>query len=138
MSALSQTFENMTADALLGGGTITKPATVYVALLTSASSDTAIGTEVSAGGYSRVAVTNDATNFANASLGVKKNTTAIVFPTASGTWGTITAWAIMTASSGSGDQAATLMFHGTFDTAKSVISGDTPQIPADELILTFD
>ena len=133
MSALSDTYENMVADSLLGGGTITKPATVYVALLTTASSDSAIGTEVSGGSYARVAVTNDPTNFANAIAGVKKNTTAIIFPTASGVWGTVAAWAIMDSAGGS-----SFLFHGSFDTAKSVIIGDTPQITAEELILTFD
>lgn len=92
--------KNRAVNARYGGGTYTKPATIYVALFTSAPSASGGGTEVSGGSYARVAVTNDATNFPDAVAGVKSNANPIAFPHATDAWGVITHGATFDALSG--------------------------------------
>lgn len=95
----SDYLESKVLDHLLGRTTYTAPATVYVALYTTAPTDAGGGTEVSGGGYARKAVTNDATNWPAASGGSKANGTAIAFPEATANWGTVVAWGLFDASS---------------------------------------
>jgi hypothetical protein len=83
-----------------GGPDYARPATVYVALFTSAPNVSGGGTEVSGGSYARVAVTNDATNFPAAVDGVKSNANPIAFPAATSAWGVITHGAAFDAPSG--------------------------------------
>lgn len=66
-------------DSKLGSGT---PTTVYLAAYVSSS-------EVTGNGYSRVAITNNATNFPNASAGAKTSGADFSFPEATGSWGTV-------------------------------------------------
>jgi hypothetical protein len=86
MGSFTNDAENTILDAVFGGSALGAPATYYVALTTTAPTDSAAGTEVSTGtwtNYARVAVTNNATNFPAASGGAKSNGTAIAFGTAS-------------------------------------------------------
>ena len=96
----SDYLENKVLDHVLGGGDYTRPATVYVALYTSAPTDSGGGTEVSGGSYARVAVTNNATNWPAASGGSKANGTAITFPEATANWGTVVAFGLFDAANG--------------------------------------
>jgi hypothetical protein len=132
MSA-GNTYENKMLDVTLGSPASGMPGTVYVALFTSAPSDGAGGTEVSGGGYSRVAVTNNTTNFPAAVNGVKSNGTAVTFPTATGTWGLVVAWAIMDASSG-----GAVVFEGGLSPGVNITSGITPSFAAGALTITAD
>lgn len=133
MSAASDYLENKILDHVLGGSDYTRPATVYAALFTAGPTDSGGGTEVSGSGYSRVAITNNATNWPNASGGLKRNGTAITFPVSSGAWGTVTHWAIYDAASG-----GNLLFHSALSTAKVVGSGDTPSFAINALSLQAD
>jgi len=133
MSALSNYLENEIADHILGGGDFTRPATVYAALFTAGPTDAGGGTEVSAGGYARVAVTNNGTNFPAASGGAKANGAAISFPAASATWGTVTHFALYDAASG-----GNLLLHGALTTSKLIESGDTPSFGIGTLAFQFD
>ena len=51
MAGFSDYLENKVVGHVFGGAAYTAPATLYVALYTSAPSDTGGGTEVSGGGY---------------------------------------------------------------------------------------
>lgn len=82
--------ENKVLD-LLNGKTAFALPTVYVALFTAAPSDTGGGTEVSGGGYARVATTGATWNAASG--GATSNALAVTFPTASAPWGTVTHYA---------------------------------------------
>ena len=62
--ALSDYLENKLIDHVFRGTAYTAPGTVYVALFTSACSDSAGGTEVSGGSYARAALTTTTTNWA--------------------------------------------------------------------------
>lgn len=103
MPGKSDYLENRVLDHFLGATASTAPATVYVALYTTALNDASTGTtpspgvEVTGGSYARVAVTNNATNWPAASGGAKANGTAITFPAPSADWGTIVGFAILDA-----------------------------------------
>ena len=129
---LGNTYENNVLDAVLGQG-FTKPATVYVALFTATPSSSGGGTEVSTSGtaYARVAVTNNATNWPNASSGSKSNGTVVTFPTATGSWGTVTSWALFDAATG-----GTLICFGNLTSSIAVGSGQAPDFPIGTLICT--
>lgn len=129
----SNYLENALLDHMLGGPDYTRPATVYFALYTTGPTDAGGGTEVSGGNYSRVAVTNNATNFPAASGGSKSNGTAIIFPTPSGSWGTVTHWGVFDASSG-----GNLLRYGALTVTKTVDPGDQVSFPPGDLVCTED
>lgn len=129
----SDYLEAQLLDHVLGDGTFTKPGTVHVALYTAAPTDAGGGTEVSGGGYARAAVTNDVTNWPDASGGVKSNGQAITFPQATASWGTIVAWAIFDAATG-----GNMLIHGTVNPNKAVAQDDTAEFAAGALTWTED
>lgn len=129
----SDYLENKVLDHILGNTAYAAPATVYFALYTVAPSDSGGGTEVSGGAYARVAVTNNATNFAAASGGLKRNSTVITWPTATASWGTVVAVGVLDASA-----AGNLLFWSTLATNKTVDNGDTVSIPVNSFSITED
>lgn len=97
MGSRSDYLEGKQADEVLGGTAFSAPGTVYAALFTDAPVDAGSGgTELTIGvdGYARVAITNNGTNFPALSGGLKQNGTAITFPQATASWGTIVAWGL--------------------------------------------
>lgn len=137
MSAMSDYLENTLANFVLGSQSFSKPGTVYLALYTGAPSDSGGGTEVSSGlsGYSRLAVTNNATNWPNAhpTTGVKTNGTVFTFPTALTNWGTITHFAIFDAPTGSNN----MLYWGALSTGRVINAGDTPRFAVGDLEVTL-
>lgn len=135
MSALSSYLENEINDHVLGGAEYTRPATVYFALYTVAPTESGGGTEVSTSGtaYARAAVTNDATNFPASSGGVKSNGTAIGFPTATASWGTVVAFGVFDAASG-----GNLLYFGNLTSSRAISSGDTARFAAGDFSITFE
>lgn len=128
--ALSDYLENKILDWLLRGQTFTPPATVYVALLTAAPSDTGGGTEVSGGSYARVAVTSAlagwagtqaaaSTTASSGTSGTTSNNAAITFPAPTSNWGVCTHMAVYDAST-----VGNLLFWAALTTSKTVNSGD--------------
>lgn len=126
MSAASDYTENLALTWLLTANSATRPTAWYVALFTSATNDTTGGTEVSGGSYARQSVAWTVTNDTAA------NTSTITFPTASGSWGTVTHVAIHDAST-----AGNRLFHGAVTTSKDISSGDTFQITSGSLTITL-
>lgn len=127
MSALSDTMENTILNAMLRNTAYTGPATVYIGLNTASFADDGTGgTEISGNGYARQAMAFDAS-----SSGVSDNTSVVDFPTATGSWGTISHWGLFTAST-----SGTLMIHGAFSASKAIASGDILRIAAGELDIT--
>jgi hypothetical protein len=128
------TLELQMLDAVLGKVTYTAPTTLYAALYTAAPTSAGGGTEVSGGSYARASGTNNLTNWPAASgggPGSKSNGTAVTFPTASGSWGTVAAFGIFDASSG-----GNLLYWGTLNTPRAVASGDTPSFAIGALVVT--
>ena len=123
----------------------TGPATLHVALLTAAPSDTGGGTEVSGGGYARVAVTSSLANWAgtqgagtttasSGTSGTTSDNNAITFPAPTANWGTITHYAVYDASA-----AGNLLFYGALTASKTVNNGDAaPAFAAGALTFQID
>jgi hypothetical protein len=109
-------------DAAHGKTTYTAPANIYVGLSTTTP---ALGgtnvTEPSGNNYSRV--TTPGSSFGASASGVITNTSAITFPTSSGSWGTCTYIVVYDASS-----AGNLLWYASIG-SQSVPSGATPTIP---------
>jgi hypothetical protein len=113
MAANTDFFENKLIDWLFRAQAIgitgataaagTGPATLYIGLISAAGSDASPGTELSGGGYARVAVTSSLANWAgtqaaasttvsSGTSGTTSNNVAITFPVSTGSQGTAVEW----------------------------------------------
>ena len=118
---------NFAEDALMNhlfGSAYSKPATVYLALCTSDPGEAATGASMNEvanqNNYSRKAIT-----FGAASSRRVTQSGAVTFDTASGTWGTVTHWAIVDSGTyGSGNVLAS----GAFSSSFAPVSGNAPVI----------
>lgn len=128
--SLSDTFETHTLKYLLTSDSVTRPTAWYVALCTTDPTDSALGTEVSGGGYARqsVAFTVSANN--------ASNTSAIEFPEATADYGTVVAVMIMPASTGG--TASDMIVHAQLTADKSISTGDIFRIPAGDLDISIE
>lgn len=98
MATIVTAEANAFLDANFGSGS---PATWYLGLVTTlAADDGSGGVEPVGGSYARLAVTNNNTNFPNASNRQKANGVAFTWPTPTGDWGDIIGVQFFTASSG--------------------------------------
>lgn len=120
--------ENLVCDLLTGKS---PSATRYVALYTAAPSDSGGGTEVSGGSYARKSTA--AADWNSAASGSSSNANAITFATASGSWGTVTHYAVFDAVT-----AGNMLFWNALTTSKTVGSGDTASFAAGALVHTED
>lgn len=129
MADLSNYTENAIVNALLRNTAYTSPATVYVALFTAVSdAEAGTGTEVSGGSYARTAVT-----FGAPSNGVTSNSGTVTFPTPSGSWGTVTHWALFDAAT-SGNALTAIK---ALTTSQTIASGNPVTIASGALTFTL-
>lgn len=134
MASFADYLENELLDHVFGAATFTAGATLYFGLSTTTITDAGGNiTEPSGNGYARVAVTNNATNFPAASGGAKSNGTAITFPTATGSWGTVTDMFVSDASSG-----GNIYCFGALGTPKAITTDDTASFAAGDFDITLD
>lgn len=136
--SFSDYLEDKILDHVFGGNAYTAPATLYVGLQTSASSDSAAGTEVTGGAYARqtAAFTVSGTNPTEAAT-----TAAIEFPAATASWGTVTYAAVYDAATNGNMLAyAQLTDPADFVTAlpKTIETGDVFRISAGNLKIRLD
>lgn len=111
------------ADLRFGSGS---PTTWYIGLSTTPSNADGTGfTEPVGGGYARVAVTNNGTNFPPAGTvsGVTSKATGakVTFPNPSGSWGNLVEWGAFDVVSG-----GTPRYTNPLDTTISPKNGNTP------------
>jgi hypothetical protein len=134
MGSKSDVYEIDVLKATTGQATTiistTPLTTVYVALFTVAPSDASAGTEVTGGSYARV---DSKGKWAVPAAGSVSNNAVITYPTATADWGTVVAFALMTALSG-GSQT----MWGTLTASKAVNNGDTASFASGALTLTED
>lgn len=133
MGSKRDAYENDVLKATTGQATTiltTTPITPYIALFTTAPTDSSNGTEVSGGSYARH---NSSGKWAAPSVGSVSTNAACTFPTASASWGTVVAFAIMDASSG-----GNMLMWGALGTSKAVNNGDTASFASGALTLTED
>lgn len=138
MGSKSDYLEKALLDEVLGGTNYAAVATTHIGLFTVTPSDTGGGTEVTGGSYARVAKTNNATNWPNASGSgaggsSKSNGTAVTFPQASADWGTVVAFGIY-----DDPTAGNLLYWGAVSPSKTVQNGDTPSFAIGALTVTED
>lgn len=127
------------ADSQFGAGATTySPATWYLALSTTTPANDGSGfTEPVGGSYARVAITNNTTNFPNATqvngVTTKTNGVKFTFPNPTGSWGNVTHFGFFTTSTG-----GTVQYHNPLDTSISPKAGNTPvEFDIGELVMTF-
>jgi len=125
--SFSNYLENKVIDHVFGGTPYTAPATIYVGLYTTDPGEGDTGTEVSGGSYARQSAAFTVTG--NAAT----NTSAIEFPTATASWGTIAYIGLRDASS-----AGNLLASAALTTSKAIDTGDVLRIPAGDLDITLD
>jgi hypothetical protein len=128
MAALSDYSEKLILDYLMTTGSVTRPTNWYVALYTSAPSDSGGGTELSGNGYGRETVTFAA---ATSGAGTTSNSGAVVFTADGGDWGSVTHMGIHDASS-----SGNLLWHGALAAAKTVLDGDSLEFAVGNIDLT--
>jgi len=128
MAEMSNYLENAVINAVLRNTSYTSPTTVYVGLYTSDPGEGNTGTEVSGGSYARTAVT-----FGAPSNGVSTNSASVTFPTATGTWGTVTHIGILDAAT-----SGNLLYYTPLDASKSIASGDVFTISTGNLSVTME
>lgn len=126
MAAKTYTHDNAVLNHFLRNSSQTSPTTVYAALFTVAPTVSGGGTEVTGGSYARVAVT-----FGAPSNGVTSNTGAVSFPTASASWGTVVAMAIMDNITG-----GNMLYFGALTVSKSIGIGDDASFGIGTLTVT--
>lgn len=115
MSA-SNTFENKILDAGFGAGTLTKPANVFVALYSTAPTDSTSGTEVTGNGYGRQIV-----SFGTAANGAIASSGNVTFTAnASSTWTTAVAVALTDAST-----AGNILVYANIVPTRTLKNGET-------------
>lgn len=140
MSALSDFLEVELRKHIFRTGSYTKPTVLRVALATGATTDAQTGatiTEVAnASAYARTGPDPLDANWTGASAtdGLTDNAAAITFPTATGSWGTVSHIAIVdSATHGAGNS----LLHGALTASKTVGNGDVFQFNTGALDVTF-
>ena len=131
MGSFSDYWENEILDHVFGKGSYSPP-TIYVALSTADPTDDGSGmTEPGGDGYARVQT--QASDWNAASAGSLDNANDIMFPEATGNWGTISHFALFDAASG-----GNMLAHGALSESKSVGNGDTAKFAAGDLDVSLD
>ena len=133
MSSFTDYTENKVLDHITGKTSFTMPSTVAVALFTAAPSDAGGGTEVTnANNYSRK--TTAGADWVAASGGATSNGNVLTFATPSGSWGTVTHFALMdSATHGAGNMLA----WAPLSVSQAVGSGNTVSFAVGDLDITL-
>ena len=142
MSSMTDYLENKLVDNFFRTTTFSRPATLYIALYTTSTTDAGGGTEVTGGSYARQALNPLDTNWyatqggttgaSSGTGGATSNAAEVAFPVATANWGTITNVAIMDAST-----SGNMLFHGALTVSKTVNSGDQFKFSASNLSVTL-
>jgi len=131
MGSFSDYWENEILDHIFGKGSYTPP-TIYVGLSTADPLDNGSGlAEPTGNGYARVQTT--AADWNTAAGGALDNVNDITFPQATGSWGTITHFALFDTASG-----GNILAHGALSASKTIGSGDTAKFAAGDLDVSLD
>lgn len=129
MGSLSNYAENALLNHVTTNSAYTSVATVYLALATADPTDAATGASMNevanSGSYARKAIT-----FGAAASRRVTQSGDVTFDAATGSWGTITHWAILdSATHGAGNVLA----YGALSESKAVVSGNTPSVASTQV-----
>jgi hypothetical protein len=128
---LSNYLENKLLDHSTGRAAYTAPTTTYLALYTVAPTDGTGGTEVSASGYARQAITWGAA--ASGSIATSANVRFPAAGTAAADYGTVVALGILDALT-----SGNLLWYGSLSASVTISTGDSYTITSGGLTLTLD
>lgn len=141
--ALGDYGENQTIDVIFRAQATSLGASVYVGLSTASCSDSSVGTEVTGGSYTRVAVARSlaawagtqsagSTTASTGTGGQTSNNAVISFPTPTAGWGTVVSVFVADATTGNN-----ILFCQALTTSKTINTGDTVTFPAGSLTFTI-
>lgn len=134
--SFSDYLETALLDQIVGKTDYTMP-TAYIALCTADPTDAGTGASMNevanANNYARVSTAGGDWNAA--ASGSIDNANEIAFPQASGSWGTVTHFAILDSTT---HGAGNMLAHGALDSSKAIGNGDTPKFAASALTITLD
>lgn len=139
MSA-TNTAETATLDAWFGSTTL-GPANWLVAAYTAAPGETGGGTEATGGGYARVTVANNSTNFPAATAGAPSSKTtgaAITFPTSTGAWSSSANIVALGFHTAAGDNLRFYMTIQAGDQQAITAANQQLNFPAGSITITMD
>ena len=120
-------LETEILDHVFAGAAYTAPSTLYLGLFTAAPGEAGGGTELSGSVYVRKAITF------TTSGDTTSNNAAVEFPTATGSWATVTHVGVFDAST-----SGNLMVYATLSASKAVASGDVFRVPSGDLDITLN
>jgi hypothetical protein len=127
--SMTDYLENKVLEHIMGKTAYPMP-TVYVALYTGVPTEAGGVSEIIGGGYARVQAT-----FGAATGGSINNNQNIVFPAATANWGEIVGVGLVDSPTvGTGN----VLWHGTLDIKRTILSGDQFVLPTNILIATLD
>jgi hypothetical protein len=126
--SFSDYLENKLLDHTFRNTAFTSPTTVYAALFTAAPSDAGGGTEVSGNAYARVAST-----FGASSGGEIANSSAVTYDTATGSWGTVTHFAIFDAATN-----GNMLAYGALGSSKAIGADDTAEFAVGDITVSLN
>ena len=131
MGSFSDYWENKILDHIFGKGNYTPP-TIFVGLSTADPLDDASSlAEPSGNGYARVQTS--ASDWNAASGGSLDNADDITFAQATGSWGTITHFALFDAATG-----GNVLAHGALSQSKTISSSDIARFESGDLDISLD
>lgn len=125
--SFSNYMENKVLGHVFGGTAYTAPGTLYLALFTTNPAEDGSGTEVSGTAYARQTIAFTVTN------NTASNTSAVEFPTAGGSWGTVSHVGVYDAST-----AGNLLAYAALSASKAIDTADVFRVPAGDLDITLD
>ena len=121
-------LETEILDHVFAGAAYTAPGTKYLALFTAISDGEAGSvTEISGNAYARQTVAF------TTSGNTTSNNAAVEFPTATGSWGTVTHVGVYDAST-----SGNLMAYATLSSSKAIATGDVFRVPSGDLDITLN
>lgn len=134
MTQMTDYLEAALLNHVFRNTAMTSPTTVYAVLCSADPTDAATGAACSeianSGAYARTAIAFGAPGATNGQI----TNTVCTFPTATGSWGTISHFVI--ADSGTYGAGNALMY-GPLTVSKTVNTGDVFQFPAGQVTITF-
>jgi hypothetical protein len=141
MGAFSNYAQAKILNAVLAGASLGSPSTWYLAMFTVApnSGTGSGGTEATGGGYVRLSITANSTNWPAATGGSPttiENGVAFAWPQTTGDWSSqapMVAWGLYDAST-----SGNLWASGALTESKIVYNGDTPTFPINLLDITLN
>ena len=120
-------LETEILDHVFAGAAYSAPGTHYLGLFTAAPGEAGGGTELSGSAYVRKSVAF------TTSGNTTSNNAAVEFPTATGSWGTVTHVGVYDAST-----SGNLMAYATLSSSKAIATGDVFRVPSGDLDITLD